>query len=564
MNKYQKTNFEVMTDTQKQYTENQELKEAVKESISRQYMVSHEEVISLPAIDNRETNYITSGKRSFEAAKGYKGKKVAVLNFANNHFIGGSPFYAGAQEESLCRCSTLLPCLEAMRIPFYNKHIDDYEKGIIDFMGNDDLIYTPDVVVFKTDERTDLIYPKMMPHDEWYKVDVITCAAPDFSRGQHLPRNYEEQITSRIKKILDVACKERVEVLILGAWGCGAFKNPSEIVARVFHTLLQNYDFETVEFALDTCGDVSNSLFRMKKEKDSNKRLYTPDDISELKPNEIFVFGSNLQGHHMGGSAKVAMNKFGAIFGQGVGLQGNSYAIPTMQGGTDTIKLYVDQFIDFAKTHSELIFYVTKIGCGTAGFKEEEIAPLFSEALQVDNIALPQNFVDIIDSNRKEIWNNAETFISCSPEIVNLWRDAIQDEMKALANRFFDSIINEHCGTGCLGMGLSLCPIDVLKEEWSILFHYHKFATCPDLMDGFKSFIDYQEIPNSLKLGIRFASVGFKHHYCSNYGEYIVAKEVQRLLEELFNKPSTQDYLLNNDIQPRKGFGWVELDEDIM
>lgn len=264
MNKYQRINYEVMTDTKKQYTENVELRKSICDSISRQFMVSHDVEIPLPAITKHETNYITSGKRSFEAAKGYTGKKVAVLNFANNHSIGGAPFIAGAQEESLCRCSTLLPCLEAMRESYYLKHRNDFSKGLIDDMGNDDLIYTPDVVVFKKDERTDPICPQMLPHDEWYKVDVITCAAPDFRGVPNLPNNYEALITSRIRKILDVACKERVEVLILGAWGCGAFKNPSEIVAKVFHTLLPNYDFETVEFALASRDDVSNSVFVIK------------------------------------------------------------------------------------------------------------------------------------------------------------------------------------------------------------------------------------------------------------------------------------------------------------
>jgi uncharacterized protein (TIGR02452 family) len=264
MANYRKINYEVMTDTKKQYTEDIELKESVRESIRRQFMVSHEEKVILPGIVDKKTNYLVSGKRSFEAAKGYKGKKVAVLNFANNHSIGGSPFYAGAQEESLCRCSTLLPCLEAMREPFYHKHSVDYAKGLINEMGNDDLIYTPDVVVFKSDERTDPVYPQLLPRDEWYKVDVITCAAPELFKMRTRPADYEEQITSRIKKILDVACKKRTEVLILGAWGCGAFKNPSEIVAKVFHTLLPNYDFETVEFALASRDDVSNSVFVMK------------------------------------------------------------------------------------------------------------------------------------------------------------------------------------------------------------------------------------------------------------------------------------------------------------
>ena len=116
----------------------------------------------------------------------------------------------------------------------------------------------------------------------------------------------------------------------------------------------------------------------------------------ELKPNEIFVFGSNLAGAHGGGAARLAYERFGAIWGQGVGLQGQSYAIPTMQGGVETIKPYVDEFIRFAKQHQELKFLVTKIGCGIAGFKVDEIAPLFYHAIDSENIVLPKEFDDIV------------------------------------------------------------------------------------------------------------------------------------------------------------------------
>jgi hypothetical protein len=118
----------------------------------------------------------------------------------------------------------------------------------------------------------------------------------------------------------------------------------------------------------------------------------TPDFITELKPDEVFVFGSNLAGSHGGGAAYVAWRKFGAIMGQGVGLQGQSYGIPTMQGGVETIRPYVDEFIAFAKAHPELFFYVTRIGCGIAGFRDKEIAPLFAAARGVPNICLPESF----------------------------------------------------------------------------------------------------------------------------------------------------------------------------
>lgn len=123
---------------------------------------------------------------------------------------------------------------------------------------------------------------------------------------------------------------------------------------------------------------------------------YTPEYINRLEPGEVFVFGSNLGGHHGGGAARAALNKFGAIWGQGVGLQGQSYAIPTMQGGVETIRPYVDEFIEFARQHPALKFYVTRIGCGIAGFRDEEIAPLFADAAGVENIILPKSFADLL------------------------------------------------------------------------------------------------------------------------------------------------------------------------
>ena len=118
--------------------------------------------------------------------------------------------------------------------------------------------------------------------------------------------------------------------------------------------------------------------------------MNTPEFITHLKENEIFVFGSNLAGMHGGGAARIALERFGAKMGQGVGLQGQSYAIPTMQGGVETIKPYVDEFIQFAQQHPELTFLVTRIGCGIAGFTDEEIAPLFEDAHLVANIVLPK------------------------------------------------------------------------------------------------------------------------------------------------------------------------------
>ena len=131
-------------------------------------------------------------------------------------------------------------------------------------------------------------------------------------------------------------------------------------------------------------------------------RRFTPERISELAENEIFVFGSNLAGAHGGGAARLAYRKFGAVWGEGVGMHGRTYAIPTMQGGVKTIKPYVDEFIRFAIEHPSLTFLVTRIGCGIAGFQDRDIAPLFKAAINVENIILPKGFVDYIVPNDTE------------------------------------------------------------------------------------------------------------------------------------------------------------------
>jgi hypothetical protein len=124
---------------------------------------------------------------------------------------------------------------------------------------------------------------------------------------------------------------------------------------------------------------------------------FTPENIDVLAPEEVFVFGSNLEGHHGGGAARTALRKFGAVYGQGVGLQGQSYAIPTMHGGVGSIAPYVNEFIAFARFHPEKYFYVTRIGCGIAGFTDEQIAPLFLKALNLHNVCLPESFVRVVE-----------------------------------------------------------------------------------------------------------------------------------------------------------------------
>ena len=121
----------------------------------------------------------------------------------------------------------------------------------------------------------------------------------------------------------------------------------------------------------------------------------TPEHISTLQPGQIFVFGSNHFGHHAGGAARYALDHFGAEWGNGEGLQGQSYAIPTMEGLVRT-RQAVERFIAFAKAHPELTFLVTPIGCGIAGYTADEIAPFFNGAKDIENIYLPESFLKVL------------------------------------------------------------------------------------------------------------------------------------------------------------------------
>ena len=126
------------------------------------------------------------------------------------------------------------------------------------------------------------------------------------------------------------------------------------------------------------------------------RKRYTPDQINSLKENEIFVYGSNLQGFNGGGAAKYAQDHFGAKHGVGVGRNGQCYAIPTMDGSVNAIKPYVDDFIKYAAEHKDLEFLLTPIGCGIAGYTPKQIAPLFKEGLKYGNIVFPKSFIDIL------------------------------------------------------------------------------------------------------------------------------------------------------------------------
>lgn len=197
----------------------------------------------------REPEILVVESDSFAAAReNLKYGRVAVLNFANPHYPGGGVFQgAKAQEECLCRSSNLYPCLEDGRVfeEFYR-----YHQKQTDYDFSDRLIYTPGITVFKDDQAV----PKALKEPDWFRVDVITCAAPYLAKRRYVnPTVLGNLFRKRIRNILEAAVENEAEVLILGAFGCGAFKNPPEVVARAFRQVLseQRYQaFRRIIFAI--------------------------------------------------------------------------------------------------------------------------------------------------------------------------------------------------------------------------------------------------------------------------------------------------------------------------
>lgn len=158
----------------------------------------------------------------------------------------------------------------------------------------------------------------------------------------------------------------------------------------------------------------------------------TPDYIDRILPNQIFVFGSNVLGYHTGGASRTARKKFGAVWGQAEGLQGQSYAIPVDFGRgirKDTeVKASVEKFIAFAKEHEQLFFFVTRIGCGIGGYRDDEMAQFFKDALDVRNICLPKSFVDVLKGG--EVTFDLDRFVKAQDSEMYNYADAL-NEIKA-------------------------------------------------------------------------------------------------------------------------------------
>ena len=256
-------NAEIFRDTERRYTSDPTLMQAVQQSTDNQVFIAEGEDITVSsAYKTEKAKVVVSGKRSLEAAEAYakQGKKVCVLNFASATNPGGGVVNgSSAQEECICRCTTLYPCLntDTMWSAFYKPH-----RKAANPVYNNDCIYTPDVCVFKSDTN----FPEILPKDEWWNVNILTCAAPNLRErpsnamnphagdkaAKITPTELEKLLTKRVRRIFEIAVANGNEVLILGAFGCGAFRNPPEIVANVFNTVMQDYlcSFDTIEYAV--------------------------------------------------------------------------------------------------------------------------------------------------------------------------------------------------------------------------------------------------------------------------------------------------------------------------
>ena len=258
-------NIEIFEDTQRMYTSNERLISAIKHSIAGQHYFPDRGCYWYGPgnrIYQRPAQIVVSPKRTLESAApyAYAGKKVCVLNFASATNPGGGVVKgSSAQEEAICRCSTLYPNLKEQNAwnRFYAPH-----RRAHDPLHNDDCIYTPGIVVFKSD----MDYPQLLTEGKWYSVNVLTCAAPnlrerpsngmnsgDGDNAVHISREELQALhEKRVRRVLEIAWAKENEVVILGAFGCGAFRNSPAVVAQAMKTVVQEYrkKFETIEFAV--------------------------------------------------------------------------------------------------------------------------------------------------------------------------------------------------------------------------------------------------------------------------------------------------------------------------
>ena len=261
-----KERVEIFEETRKLYCTNKRLVDSVDFSKQNQKVIGEGVQIPVSADKyNKPANVVVSQKRSLAAAGQYAEQNVCVLNFASATNAGGGVTKgSNAQEEAICRCSTLYSCISDSHVvsQFHDKHHKDLKSGQMNALYNDDCIYTPKVTVFRDDIDT----PTLLPEKLWYEVDIISCAAPNLRNkpGNAMnpdsgskavtmkPSELLELHKKRVSRILDIVKANSAEVVILGAFGCGAFQNPPDVVARAMKEIVIKYlySFETIEFAV--------------------------------------------------------------------------------------------------------------------------------------------------------------------------------------------------------------------------------------------------------------------------------------------------------------------------
>ncbi len=266
------------------------LTDAISKSINEQIIYWEEdEIESTQAVFDKPFETVLSAQKTLEASKKYAqaGQRVCILNFASSVAPGGGVVTgAQAQEECICRLSTLYFALSDKNTAgrFYDYHWELIRKGEMNRRNRDDIVFTPDVFVIRDEADNE----KMMPEENWYKVDVITCAAPDVRKtgdeSEFSPSEEElmKVFEIRWRKILTVAAKHKAEVLILGAFGCGVFANPPELVVRAFNNVAGEFKnhFKTVEFAVYTTDKESRNYkafadIKIDITKGTNKIVYS-------------------------------------------------------------------------------------------------------------------------------------------------------------------------------------------------------------------------------------------------------------------------------------------------
>lgn len=239
---------EVFEDTMAWVREDRHLAKSLVDASSEVFYEDDYPAMGGPRVRDQEVE--VTRERSFEAAQRLHAElpqaSIAVLNFANAFHAGGGVTYgSGAQEECLCRASTLYPLIHTreLRDTFYEHH---RRLGLP--QATDSLVYTRGVVVCKSD--VDL--PQRLPEREWLGVDVITCAAPDLHQTAMEPAALFGYHVKRAIHILSVAAAEGADALVLGAFGCGAFRNDPEVVARAWRVALDAFPraFDQVTFAV--------------------------------------------------------------------------------------------------------------------------------------------------------------------------------------------------------------------------------------------------------------------------------------------------------------------------